>query len=114
VGRSEGQAALAGGVGEGRDAAVVLVAGPVEHDGLDTRGLGALGDELADLLGLGGLVTLGARRSASIVEAYASVLPTRSSTTWTRCAWRAGDDQARTLGGAGDLLAAAGLTTDGP
>src|SRR5262245_7080646 len=53
---SEGQSALTGGVGEGRDAAVVLVAGAVEHDGVDARGLRTLGDQLADLLGLGGLV----------------------------------------------------------
>ena len=36
----------------------VLVATAVEDDGLDAGGLGALGDELADLAGLGGLVTV--------------------------------------------------------
>ena len=47
--RSERQPALAGAVGQGRDAAVVLVAGSVEDDSLDTGPLGALGDQLADL-----------------------------------------------------------------
>src|SRR3954463_14143808 len=53
---SEGQAALTGGVGQGRDAAVVLVPGTVEDDGLDARTLRALGHELTDALGLGRLV----------------------------------------------------------
>src|ERR1700748_1142046 len=55
---SEGQAALAGGVGQGRDATVVLVARAVEDHGLDARALGPLGHQLADLLGLGCLVAL--------------------------------------------------------
>src|SRR5262245_15012180 len=55
---SEGQAALTGGIGQGRDATVVLVARTVEDHGLDARALCALGHELADLLGLGGLVAL--------------------------------------------------------
>src|ERR1700710_3190463 len=55
---SERQAALAGAVRKGRDATVVLVAGAVEDHALDTSGLRALGDELADLACLGGLVTL--------------------------------------------------------
>src|ERR1700742_669160 len=37
--RSEGQAALTGGIGQGRDAAVVLVARAVEDHGLDARAL---------------------------------------------------------------------------
>src|SRR4029079_2936919 len=53
---SEGQAALTGGVGQGRDAAVVLVAAAVEDHGLDARALRPLGHQLADPLGLGGLV----------------------------------------------------------
>src|ERR1700710_1435112 len=54
---SERQAALAGAVREGRNATVVLVAAAVEDHALDTSGLRALGDELADLAGLGSLVT---------------------------------------------------------
>src|SRR5690606_18910323 len=45
------QATLAGGVGQGLDAAVVAVTGTVERDLLDTGGLGLLGDRLADLGG---------------------------------------------------------------
>src|SRR5690348_13072540 len=45
---SELQTALAGGVGERRDQAVVVVATPVEHHGGDARRTGALGHELAD------------------------------------------------------------------
>src|SRR4029077_17144014 len=55
--RSERQAALAGGGGEGRDAAVIDVAAAVEHDFLDAGLYGALGDQLADL---GGGVPVGA------------------------------------------------------
>ena len=58
MGWSKGQASLASAVRNGGDAAVVLVAATVEDDRVDTGSLGALGDELADLLGLGGLVTL--------------------------------------------------------
>src|ERR1700754_4284164 len=50
-GGSEAQPALAGGLGEGRDAAVVLVSGAVEDHGLDAGDLGTLGDERTDLLG---------------------------------------------------------------
>src|SRR3954463_13340374 len=53
--RSELQAALAGAVRQGRDATGVLVAGTVEDHALDASGLGALGDELTDGLGLVGL-----------------------------------------------------------
>src|SRR3954453_23356101 len=55
---SERQPAFAGAVSECCDAAVVLVAGAVEHHAVDTGGPGPLGDELADALGLGGLVTV--------------------------------------------------------
>src|SRR5215218_5745848 len=48
----DGQAALAGAVREGRDAAVVLVAAAVEHGGLDAGGLRTLGQQLAGLRGL--------------------------------------------------------------
>src|SRR5262249_37160404 len=55
-GSSQGQPSLAGAVRDRRDPAVVLVAATVEHHGLDAGGLGPLGHELADLLGLGRLV----------------------------------------------------------
>src|SRR5919204_1760637 len=48
----EAQPALTGSVGQGLDAAVVLVAAAVEHGGLDAGGLGALGQQLAGPLGL--------------------------------------------------------------
>ena len=109
--RSERQPALAGAVGQGRDAAVVLVAGAVEDDAVDAGGLGALGDELADLAWpWRSCRRRRTRRSASMVEADASVLPSRSSTTCAMmCLRRPGDDQARTLGRAVDLLAATDL-----
>ena len=44
------QAALAGGVGQRLDPAVIEIAAAVENDLLDPGGLGALGDQLADLL----------------------------------------------------------------
>src|SRR4249919_1826996 len=53
---SELQTALAGGVGERRDPAVVVVATPVEHDGADARLASPLGDQLADRGGAGLLV----------------------------------------------------------
>src|SRR4051812_10335206 len=52
VQRLEGQAALAGALGERLDAAVVLVAAAVEDGGLDARGLGALGQQRAGTAGL--------------------------------------------------------------
>src|SRR5690349_377778 len=55
---SQGQPAFPSAVRDGGDATVVLVAAAVEDDGVDAGGLRALGDELADLLGLGGLVTV--------------------------------------------------------
>src|SRR4051794_35300348 len=58
VGWSEAQAAFAGAIGQGSDAAVVLVTCTVEDHGVDARALGTLRHELSDLLGLGGLVTL--------------------------------------------------------
>src|SRR5688572_32865692 len=80
VERSEGQSALPGGIGEGRDAAVVLVAGTVEDDAFDPRRLGTLGHQLADLLCLRGLVAaraadvglhgggVGQRRAGQVVD----------------------------------------------
>src|SRR5918996_3015490 len=43
----DGQPALADALGEGLDAAVVLVAAAVEHGALDAGGLRALGEQLA-------------------------------------------------------------------
>src|SRR3954447_4773507 len=48
----DGQPALADALGEGLDAAVVLVAAAIEHGALDAGGLGALGEQLAGLRGL--------------------------------------------------------------
>jgi hypothetical protein len=81
---SEGQATLTGAVGQGRDATVVLVAGAVEDDRLDTAGLGTLRDELADLAGLGGLVVLRCAEVGLSVEAETTVRPFESSTTCTK------------------------------
>src|SRR5699024_1572878 len=47
-GRSQRQSSLAGTVGDGSHATVVLVAAAVEHDGLDAGGPGALGDQCTD------------------------------------------------------------------
>src|SRR3954447_20791837 len=108
---SERQAALTGGVGQGRDATVVLVARAVEDHGLDARALRALGHQLADLLGLGGLVALeraqvglhaggGHQGAADEVVDHLDADVLRG----------AGDDQARTLRGPVELLAAPHLT----
>ena len=89
---TELQPALAGAVGHRGDAAVVAVAAAVEDDRVDAGRLGALGDELADLLGLGGLVA---------VEPRAGRPPwwTRDASVWPcgvvddlrrRCAARSG------------------------
>src|SRR3954454_13930828 len=73
---SETQAALAGALGEGLDAAVVLVSAAVEDRGLDAGRLGALGQRLAGLLRLverleGAQVALrpadGGQRAAGVV-----------------------------------------------
>src|SRR6476660_2231612 len=110
---SEGQAALAGAVGQGRDATVVLVARSVEDDAVDAGSLRPLGDELADLPGLVGLVVArtanvglhrggrGQRLADEVVDdLHADVLG------------RPGDHQARTLGGPGDLLASPDLALE--
>src|SRR6478672_4663249 len=57
-GSSQSQPTLAGTVGDRRDTAVVAVATTVEHDGLDAGSLRTLGEELADLAGLGRLVAV--------------------------------------------------------
>src|SRR5437588_9838002 len=49
---SDRQAALAGALGQLADAAVVAVAAAVEHRALHAGGLGTLGQEAADALGL--------------------------------------------------------------
>src|SRR3954451_15712259 len=75
---SETQAALAGALGEGLDAAVVLVSAAVEDRGLDAGRLGTLGQHLAGLLRLverleGAQVALrpadGGQRAAGVVVA---------------------------------------------
>src|SRR4051794_5591342 len=109
---SEGQAALTGSVGKGRDATVVLVAGAVEDDLAHARGLGALGDELTDLAGLGGLVTLegpevllgGRRERQRLADQVVDDLD--GDVLGGTC-----DHQARTLCGAVHLLAATHLAT---
>src|SRR5690606_14423461 len=79
---------------------------------LDAGGLGALGDQLADLAGLGGLVALeGAqvgleRRRGGHGAALAVV-----DELHEHVARRPGHDQARALGGADDLLAKTRVTT---
>src|SRR3954452_2212130 len=103
---SEREAALAGAVGEGRDAAVVLVAGAVEDHTVDPGRARALRDELADLLGLGRLVTVeaaqvglhGAGRGQGAADAVVDDLG-------ADVLRRARDHQTRPLGGAGEALA---------
>src|SRR5688500_12612279 len=51
-GRLEGQAALAGALGQGLDTAVVAVAAAVEHRGRDAGGARPLREQLARLAGL--------------------------------------------------------------
>src|SRR6478752_5233123 len=110
---SEGQTAFAGALGDRRDPAVVLVATTVEHDGLDTGVLGTGGHELADLLGLGRLVTVeGAqvglhRRGRGHGLAHGVVDNLDEEVTGG-----ARHDEAGTARGAGDLLATAHLATD--
>src|SRR5579863_5373437 len=45
---SEIEPALAGGVGQGLDPAMIEIGAAVEHDPLDAGDLGALGDQLTD------------------------------------------------------------------
>jgi small subunit ribosomal protein S5 len=91
-------------------ATVELVAGTIEDHGLDAGGLGPLGDQLADLLGLGGLVAseraqvgLHARGGDQRV---AGEVVDHLDTDVLR---RTGDHQARPLRGAEQLLAPAQL-----
>src|SRR6478752_283748 len=110
---SQGQTAFAGALGDRRDTAVVLVATTVEHDGLDTGVLGTGGHELADLLGLGRLVTVeGAQvglhrrgRGHGLADGVVDDLDEEVT-------GGARHDEAGTDRGAGDLLATAHLATD--
>jgi hypothetical protein len=76
---SEVQTSFARAVSQRGDATVVLVAGAVEHDRIDAGRLSPVGQQSADLLGLGGLVAGVGTQVASRVDAYASVRPTESS-----------------------------------
>ena len=80
---SEGQPALAGGVGQGRDAAVVLVAARSKTTDSMPAAFARSATSSPTFLALAVLSPSRERRSASMVEADASVLPDRSSTTWT-------------------------------
>jgi hypothetical protein len=110
---SQGKASLAGTVGDGSDATVVLVATAVEHDGVDAGALARVGDQLADLLGLGALVTVGAAQVASMVEATDQRLAHGVvDDLGDDVAVAAGDDETGTLGCAADVLADALVTTN--
>src|SRR5690606_23951364 len=104
---SQGQAPLAGAVSDGGDTAVVLVAAAVEHDGLDTGLLGTLGDELADLAGLGGLVGVAHRTQLGLGGRGEGERVTDRVVDDLHgdVAGRTRDDQARARRGAVDLLA---------
>src|SRR3954453_6620860 len=110
--RSEAQAALTGAVRQGRDATVVLVAGPVEDHAVDPGRLGPLDHQLADLLGLGGLVAVeaaqvrlhGGRRRDGLAHQVVDDLD-------GDVLRRARHDEARTLRRTRDLLATTDLTT---
>src|SRR4051794_32255459 len=103
---SEFESALPRGVGQRSDAAAVGVSAAIEHHGVESGGLGTLGDQLSDPDAVGLLVTLdGAdvgldgrcrrQRGAALVVHQLDVDVTRGAV----------DHQARTLGGTGDLLA---------
>src|SRR2546423_3151671 len=93
-------------VGHRGHAAVVLVAAAVEHDRADALGLGPLGDELADFLGLGGLVAVG-RAQARLHGGGRGQRHAGDVVHDLRhhVARGAGDHQARAQCRAGDLLA---------
>src|SRR5262249_28258711 len=102
------QPALAGGVGQGLDPAVVLEAAPVEHDGRDALLLRAARDELAHLLGR--------RDVRARLRAFAQLLVQRGGRAQRLArvvvdhlgvdvALAAEHRQARALGGPGDALA---------
>src|SRR3954451_16118266 len=101
---SELQSGFAGGVGEGRDPSRVRVPTAVEDDLGDAGRLGGVGELRAELLGLRGLVAVAqlVRRGRRQGDALAVV-----DHLDEQVARRPGDDQARTLGTADDLLAQA-------
>src|SRR5690348_2938408 len=108
----EGQASLTSGIRQRRDTTVVLVAGTVEHDGVDALLLGTRGNELADLAGLLGLVAT----SRPQVGLHGRRVRQRLADEVVDDLHRdvlggAGHDQARTLGRTVDALATAHLAT---
>src|SRR5690606_999996 len=93
-------------LGEGGDAAVVPVAAAVEDDGAATGVLGALSDQLADLLRLLGLGALRrAQRGVQGGGGHQGVALGVVHDLGDDVLGGAGDHQARTRLGAGDLLA---------
>src|SRR3954447_5406363 len=104
---SEIQTSVAGGFGDRSHATVVGVATAVEHDGGDTGGLGAFGDEGADALGGGDAaagtggtkVGFGGRRRSQ--GAATLVVDHLCRDVLVRTV----DGEARTLRGATDVLA---------
>src|SRR5215210_2926358 len=100
--RLEGEATLAGALGEGPHAAVVAVAAAVEDRGLDAGGLGALGEQLAGPLGL---LHAGQRLEIVLRPVDGGQRAPRRVVDDLRedAAIGAEDGDARTLGRAGDL-----------
>ena len=78
----EGQPALAGALGKGLHAAVVLVSAAVEDRGLDAGGLGALGEQLARPRACS--MRGASAASASVQLTAASVRPATSSMSWAK------------------------------
>jgi hypothetical protein len=91
---------------------VVQEAAAVEDDLLDAGGLGALGDELADLRAASTLPVEPPLRSASCVDAAASVRPASSSMTCDDVLVGPEHGETGTLGGAADLLADPAVAPD--
>src|ERR1700712_1936173 len=103
---SELQPGATGAIGQSRDAAVVLVAATVEDDRGDPSGLGALGAQLADELGLGALVAVGRTQVRREGRRGGHGLADRVVHHLHGDVPRGpGDDQARPLGSTDDLLA---------
>ena len=110
---SELQSSFAGAVGERRDTSCVLVAGAVEHDGLRCRRPWRARRRARRPCGpWRSCHRRDARRSASSVDAEASVWPSRSSTTWaTMCLLERVTTRRGRSADADDLLATAQLAT---
>src|SRR5690606_30841823 len=103
---SELEPGFAGGVRQGGDAPGVLVATTVEHDGLDTGCLGALGAQGTALLGLRGLVALAtADRAVQSGRGRHGVALQVVDDLRREVAVRAGHDETGTLRRTRDLLA---------